>query len=133
MDLLCLADAATVDAGGKLNILGAYDAVALPEFPGTTRLVVALRLIGQAADAGTHGLRVVLVDADGQILAEGPPTTIGVAAGPDASGRFALPGVLVMAPTFPCPGEYAVDVSIDGTQVGSYPVHVRLSTQILTV
>ena len=124
VDLLCLVDAATVDAGGKLNILGAYDVIQLPEFPSTTRVVVAFRLVSFSVDEGLHALEIRLVTEDGEALAVGP-TVIGVGAGPGADGRFTLPGVLVMAPCFPEPGEYAVDVFVDGAQLRSLPLLVR--------
>ena len=124
VDLLCLVDAATVDAGGKLNILGAYDGIQLPDFPALTRVVVALRLVGFPIDKGLHHLDVRIVSEDGETIASGPPTVISVEAGPGAHGRFTLPGVLVMAPTFPEPGEYAVDVFVDGLQLRSLELPV---------
>lgn len=124
VDLLCLVDAATVDAGGKLNILGAYDAIQLPEFPSTTRVVVALRLVGFPDDVGLHDLEVRLVTEDGDTVDSAPPKIISVEAGPGAHGRFALPGVLVLVPCFPGPGEYAIDVFVDGRQLRSLPLLV---------
>ena len=72
LDLLCVADAATVDASGKLNILGAYDVMLAPSIPSLSRVVAAFRLVGAPGDAGIHDLVVTLVDADGFALAKTP-------------------------------------------------------------
>lgn len=122
IDLLCCADAATVDASGKLNLLGVYDVVIIPAFPGVTRVVTAFRLVGVSGDAGAHELTVTLVDADGVALAKTPLSLVGVTAKPKTADRFALATVVTMAPTIPSLGDYSVDLFVDGRQIGSYPL-----------
>lgn len=124
VDFISLADAATVDAGGKLNVLGAHGAMAFRSFPATCRVVVAFRLAATRDDIGEHDLDVRLVDADGTSLSDAPPTRVGVGEGPGTIGRITLPGVLVMVPTFPGPGEYSVDMFANGRYLASSPIVV---------
>jgi len=68
--LFLAADYATVDASGKLNILGAFNTINARQFPTTHQLmhlVIKLRpALGEYGD--TRQLRIVLVDEDGAEL-----------------------------------------------------------------
>ena len=53
IDLAFLADAATVDVSGKLNILGIFDRLSVPELPGHhPHLSLVLRLSASLGEAG---------------------------------------------------------------------------------
>jgi hypothetical protein len=55
IDLALLADAATIDASGKLNILGVFERIIAPQFPVQHgRLALVVRFIGGPTDIGSH-------------------------------------------------------------------------------
>ena len=60
---------AAADYSGKLNILGAFDTIFASSFPAThPQCAVALRLVFQRIEEGSHKLRMNFVDADGRFV-----------------------------------------------------------------
>ncbi len=69
IDLALTADAATIDAAGKLNLLGVFDQISAARFPARHgRLTLVLRFTGGVADAGTHQLTIKLMTPSGTEL-----------------------------------------------------------------
>lgn len=69
IDLALTADAATIDAAGKLNLLGVFDQISAARFPARHgRLTLVLRFTGGVADAGTHQLTIRLMTPSGSEL-----------------------------------------------------------------
>ena len=69
IDLALTADAATIDASGKLNLLGVFDQIAVARFPARHgRLSLVLRFTGGISDAGTHQLTIKLTSPAGKEL-----------------------------------------------------------------
>ena len=61
IDLALLADAATVDAAGKLNILGIFDRISARSFPVRhPRLALVLRFRATMNEAGDHAVKILL-------------------------------------------------------------------------
>jgi hypothetical protein len=124
IDFALLADAANVSREGKLNILGAFDRIFGGTFPLTwPRMVLVTRFIASAAEYGAEKtLEIVTLDADGKRL--------GAANGKmkvpqGRSGRtLKLNHVLPMTLTFPAPGQYSIEILVNGEPKATVPLEV---------
>ncbi len=119
-----LADAANVSREGKLNILGSFDRIYGSKFPLTwPRMVLVTRFVVSASEYGSEkSLEIVTLDADGKRLgaATGKMT---VPAG--QSGRqLKVNHILPMAMTFPAPGQYSIEILINGEPKATVPLEV---------
>ena len=66
VDLALLADAATIDGSGKLNILGIFDRLQTSAFPTRhPRLSLVLRFSAGVHEVGTHEVGITLKAPDG--------------------------------------------------------------------
>ena len=67
-----IADYASISEGGKLNVLGVFDAITAQEFPVRhPHMVFAARLLFEYEDGGKkHAVNVRLEDEDGHKIAE---------------------------------------------------------------
>jgi hypothetical protein len=119
-----LADAANVSREGKLNVLGAFDRIYGTKFPLTwPRMVLVTRFEASAAEYGAEKtLEIVTMDADGKQLGK-------------ATGKMKIregqPGrlmrinhVLPMAMTFPGPGQYSIEILVNGEPKATVPLEV---------
>ena len=116
VDLALLADAATVDAAGKLNILGIFDRISASLFPAQhPHVSLVLRFSASLTEAGGHKVAITLTDPDGgEVLRLDGDIHVGP--GPAATGgRVRVPQVVNMERlVFNRPGRYSFDVSVDG-------------------
>jgi len=130
VDLALLADAATVDAAGKLNILGVFDRISASQFPAQhPHISLVLRFSASLTEAGGHKVAIVLSDPDGgEVLRLDGDIHVG--AGPAAAGgRVRVPQVVNMERlVFNRPGRYAFDVSVDGEHHVSVPLFLHGAT-----
>ena len=127
VDLALLADAATVDASGKLNILGVFDRISATRFPARhPHVSLVLRIGASMNEAGTHSVEIALKDPDGNEVVH-LNGEIKVGPGPMASGgRVRVPQVVNMERlVFQRPGRYSFDVSVDGEHHVSIPLFVH--------
>ena len=121
--LLC--DAAT-DQFGKLNILGAFDAIYTKEMPMKyPACAIAVRIRFEKIEEGEHKIKICMIDADGN------------PAGPNFQGglKVKLPeGVESNSTNFilnvhglelKAFGKYRIDLAIDGQLQASLPFAVR--------
>lgn len=127
IDLALLADAATVDAAGKLNILGVFDRISTSGFPAQhPHIALVLRFGASLKEAGEHTVEIVLRDPDG---AEVFPMKGGIRVGmgpPMTGGRVRVPQVVNMERiVFNKAGQYSFDVSVDGSHQVSVPLYVH--------
>lgn len=116
VDLALIADAATVDGNGKLNILGIFDRITVARFPAKHgRVSLVLRFIGGATDAGNHELTIRMVDPSGQEMVS-LTGELKVAPGPGSlMGGLRIPHVLNLdGLVFREPGRYNFEVTLDG-------------------
>ena len=116
IDLALLADAATVDGSGKLNILGVFDRISASGFPAPhPHLSLVLRFTASMKEAGTHGVEILLSDPDGKEMMR-LNGEIQIGPGPPVSGgQVRVPQVVnIERLVFPKAGSYAFDVSVDG-------------------
>ena len=127
IDLAFLADAATVDVSGKLNILGIFDRLSVPELPGHhPHLSLVLRLSASLGEAGIHKMEIALSDPDG-VKMMGLNGEFHVGPGPALSGgQVRIPQVLnIERLVFPKAGRYDFNVSLDGEHHVSIPLYVH--------
>ena len=125
VEILSLCDAAT-DYQGRLCILGAFDAIHARVFPAThPQCALALRLRFTQIEVGDHSIRLHLVNDDGGLVL--PPIdaklTIALNPGFDSASAnmiLAIQGLVLIAP-----GDYAVNLAVDGKQEASIPLYVR--------
>jgi hypothetical protein len=127
IDLALLADAATVDASGKLNILGIFDRISTSGFPAQhPHIALVLRFTASAKESGTHSVVIRLSDPEGQeVLSLNGEIT--VPSGPvGGGGRMAVPQIVNMERiVFPRPGRYAFDISLDDEHQVSVPLFLH--------
>lgn len=126
IDLALLADAATIDGSGKLNILGVFDRISVKEFPAKHgRLCLVLRFMAGVAEVGGHELSIVLKDpGGGEVVRADGTLQLGASSGSVSEGIrvpqvFNLDGLV-----FQAPGRYLFDVKVDGAHHVSVPLRI---------
>lgn len=114
IDLALLADAATIDASGKLNILGIFDRIDVQSFPARHgRISLVLRFSGDLKDSGRHQMRIALRAPSGEEVL-GMEGDLQLGPGPVGEG-LRIPHVINFdGVVFPAPGRYAFDIFFDG-------------------
>jgi Family of unknown function (DUF6941) len=126
IDLALLADAATIDASGKLNILGIFDHLSAASFPARhPHMVLILRFSASVRESGKHTVGISLKGGDGQELMR-IDGEMHLGPGPAAvAGTMNVPHVLTLdGVAFPQPGRYGFDVRVDGTHHRTVPLTV---------
>ncbi len=126
VDLALLADAATIDGSGKLNILGIFDRLSTAAFPTRhPRLSLVLRFSAGIHEIGKHDIGISLKAPDGHELMR-IDGQMNLAAGPGAvAGGVRVPHILNMdGLVFSIAGPYAFDVRVDGEHHVSIPLLV---------
>lgn len=126
VDLALLADAATIDGSGKLNILGIFDRLGTAAFPTRhPRMALVLRFSAGVNEVGKHDIGIALKAPDGGevVRIDGE---MNLAAGPgQVTSGILVPHVLNLdGLVFPSPGRYAFDVSVDGAHHVTIPLTV---------
>lgn len=124
-----LADAANVSRQGTLNILGSFDRIHGSKFPMTySRMVLVMRFVASASEYGSEKtVDIITLDADGKQLGK-------------LSGKVKLPEgrpgrqlkinhILPLSVRFPEPGEYSIEILVNGEPKYTVPVEVALREQ----
>ena len=127
IDLAFLADAATIDVAGKLNILGIFDRISVTEFPAPhPHVSLVLRFSASLGEAGNHQVEIVLRDPDGKEMMR-LNGDLQVGPGPAMSGgEVRVPQVLnIERLVFPKAGRFIFDVAVDGVHQVSVPLVVH--------
>ncbi len=126
IDLALLADAATIDGSGKLNILGIFDRLGTTAFPTRhPRMCLVLRFSAGVHELGRHEVAIVLRAPDGGevVRIDGEMNLAGGARG--VSKGVLVPHILNMdGLVFPKAGQYAFDILIDGEHHAALPLTV---------
>lgn len=117
IDLALLADAAAVDASGKLSILGIFDHISAKEFPTRhDRMVLVFRLVATLDEVGPHKIEISIVQPSGEELHR-LDGTLQVNPG-RGRGGIRIPQLVHMDGfVFPEAGEYSIDIHVDGEVV----------------
>ncbi len=126
IDLALLADAATLDATGKLSILGVFDRITAVQFPVQHgRIALVLRFTAGTSEIGTHDMEIRLSDPDGaELLKLNGEMRLG--AGPSGLGPIRLPHILNLdGLVFARSGQYSFDIKVDGEHQRSISLFVE--------
>src|ERR1035438_6321578 len=86
VELFTLCDAATVDSGGKLNILGCFDRINALQAPIVHPLcALALKCRFERVEEGQKRIRISVIDTDGRLIMPTLDAQIQIHIGPDSS------------------------------------------------
>ena len=120
-----LCDAAT-EENGKLNILGTFDTICVPNLPAVHRqCVIALRMLFSKAEEGRHRVTLSAGDDDGKPLLPAIEIPVDVAIPDDAIHLSRNLIVSIQSLKFDRAGHFAINIAINGRQRGSIPLSVR--------
>ena len=122
--LIC--DAAN-DHYGKLNLLGAFDAIIAPSAPIVhPQFSVALRIRFKKSESANHPFRINVVDEDGKSIFPKPfDGNVNVQI-QEAEESAVINLIVNMRDVrFEKFGRYSVDLTMDGKQRGSLPLFVK--------
>ena len=126
VEIFTLCDAATVDAAGKLNILGSFDRLNAREAPVIhPQCALAIKLRFERVEEGQKRLRIAFVDQDGAAIMQNLDATTEVrfhGDDPSATVSLALNIQQLRLPRF---DEYSIDLAVDGRQEASIPLFVK--------
>ncbi len=121
--LLC--DCATA-GGGKLNVLGAFEIIWTRQMPAVhPACAVVTRARFSKIEQGQHNVRITIIDEDGNIIGPDLKDAISVKVPPNEDSIIRNLILNIHGLRFNQPGQYRVDLSIDGQQVASLPLKVR--------
>ncbi len=126
IEVFSLCDAATVDAAGKLNVLGAFDTIWSGKMPALyPQCAIALRIRFAKIERGEHRVAVNFVNADGKHIVPGAKGTIDINF-PDeqrsGSANLVLNLQMLKLENY---GEFSIDLAVDGRNESSLPLFVR--------
>jgi hypothetical protein len=120
-----LCDAAA-DYNGKLSLLGTFDTIFTQQLPAFhPQCSVALRIVFDKIEEGSHKLKMNFVDEDGKFVMPSIDMPVDVIVPGDAhfiSRNFI---VNIQQLKFENPGLYSIDIAIDGRQEMSIPLSVK--------
>jgi hypothetical protein len=125
VEIFTLCDAATVDATGKLNILGSFDRLHAREVPVMhPQCALAIKLRFERVEEGQKRIRIAFVDSDGVAVMQAMEATTEVrfrADDPTVTASLALVIQQLRLPRF---GEYSIDLAVDDRHEASIPLFV---------
>ena len=126
VQIFTLCDAATLDAAGKLNILGSFDRLSGAAEPIMhMHCALALKLRFERVEEGQKKLRLAFIDSDGTAVM--PPIDGMAEVRPqdnDSSSTVSL-ALGIQQLKLPKFGEYSIDLAIDGRHETSIPLFVK--------
>lgn len=130
LDFGLLADAATVDAAGKLNVLGIFDRIQAHAFPARHgRVSLVLRFSAGTTEIGAHEIEIRLRGPDGEEILRLDGRMELAGGGRETTEAIRIPHVLNLdGITFPKPGNYAFDVACDGRHLIAIPLRLEVAT-----
>jgi hypothetical protein len=126
IQVAALCDAAT-DSAGKLNLLGAFDTINAAQMPAIhPQCSIALRIIFQRIEEGSHKLKLNFVDEDGRPVMPSIDIPVEVTLPEDATFISRNFIINIQQLKFSNPGHYSIDIALDGRHEGSIPLMVKL-------
>ena len=126
IQVAALCDAAT-EYSGKLNLLGAFDTIYAPQMPAFhAQCSIAVRIAFERMEEGPHKLMLNFVDEDGRSILPAMDAPMDAVFPSDATFLSRNYIVNIQQLRFETPGLYSVDLSIDGRQLTSIPLAVKL-------
>ena len=125
VEVFSLCDAATVDASGKLNVLGAFDTIWAANVPVIhPQFAIVLRLRFDNIERGEHKVAFNIVDIDGKHVLPPASGTINVSFQDEQRSGSANSILNVQRVKLDSFGEYSIDLAIDGRKEASLPLFV---------
>jgi hypothetical protein len=126
VEIFTLCDAATIDAGGKLNILGSFDRLNAKEAPVMhPQCALAIKLRFERVEEGQKRIRIAFVDSDGTSVMPTLDVTTQVRFQTEDSTATASLALVIQQLKLPRFGEYAIDLAVDDRHEASIPLFVR--------
>ena len=126
VEIFTLCDAATVDAGGKLNILGSFDRLQAKEAPVMhPQCALAIKLRFERVEEGQKRIRITFIDSDGIAVMPTLDATTQVRFQTEDSTATTSLVLVIQQLKLPRFGEYAIDLAVDDRHEASIPLFVR--------
>jgi hypothetical protein len=126
VEIFTLCDAATVDAGGKLNILGSFDRLQAKETPVMhPQCALAIKLRFERVEEGQKRIRITFIDSDGIAVMPTLDATTQVRFQNEDSTATTSLVLVIQQLKLPRFGEYAIDLAVDDRHEASIPLFVR--------
>jgi hypothetical protein len=126
VEIFTLCDAATADAGGKLNILGSFDRINAAQVPVTHALcALAIKLRYERLEEGQKRIRISFMDSDGAAVMPTLDAATQVAFPPGEHTVTTCLVLQIQQLKLPNYGEYSIDLGVDGRHEASIPLFVR--------
>jgi hypothetical protein len=125
-EILTLCFAARPGTQGEINILGATDMILVPQFPIAISCFIVGKLRFQKAEEGLKEIKFSIIDSDGKELQPPPPPQqiqIQIPPGMSSAGAAIVVGIPSLQ--IPGPGEYEVNLAVNGRQEMTIPIFVR--------
>jgi Family of unknown function (DUF6941) len=125
VEIFTLCDAATVDASGKLNILGSFDRLNAREAPVThPQCSLAMKLRFERVEEGQKRIRIAFIDSDGAAVITPLEATANVGFRDEDSTSTVSLALNIHQLRLPKFGEYSIDLAIDDRHEASSPLYV---------
>jgi hypothetical protein len=129
IQIAVLCDAAT-DYSGKLNILGTFDTIITNQLPAVhPQCSIALRLAFSKIEEGAHRVKMNFVDEDGKLVMPSIDIPVDVVVPTELNFLVRNFVINIQQLKFERPGQYSIDVAVDGRQETSIPLLVRHQQQ----
>ena len=118
--LLC--DCAT-EAGGKLNVLGAFDHLFCRQMPSVhPACAIALKVRFQKIEEGDHSVKIQIIDQDGKSIGPKIEGTASIKIPPDYDSASNILIFNIRDLRIERYGSYRIDLAIDGKVEASQPL-----------
>ena len=127
LDLVLIADMANIDAVGKFNIVGEFNAVLSPKLPARPpAITLVARIVAATPEGKKHKVGIALIDADGNQIARIPDQDVEFSSTiPGSTGDLRAQLVLTIAGAqFDHYGAYQFHILVDGRSIGERTFHV---------
>ena len=127
LEILTFCDAAT-DHANKLNVLGATDTIVVPSLPFKyPHCCIVMRFRVSRVEEGDHQIKLMILDSSGTAVMN-MDGKMNIRMG---AGTTTAVNVIINVNNLQLQeaGEHAVDVAVDGIQVSSNPLFVRVRQQ----
>ena len=126
IQIAVLCDAAT-DYGGKLNILGTFDTILTSQLPAVhPQCSIALRIAFGRIEDGTHKVKMNFVDEDGKFVMPSIDMPVEITVPNELNFLVRNFIINIQQLKFERPGQYSIDIAINGRQETFIPLLVRL-------
>ncbi len=121
--LLC--DAAT-QGQGKLNVLGAFDAVFSKKMPVILPFCsITTRIRFDKIEEGSHPVKIHIIDQDGNNIGPKPESSVSVKTRPGSDSTVVNLIINIQGLKFEQYGIYRIDLAIDGNIKASLPLRIN--------